>query len=392
MPNVPAKILLFSVRLLSTMGIAIILPVLPEMAASFSLSVAGIGFALVSFTLAEAAMTPVAGILSDRYGRKTVLLPALLVFAAGGALALFARTWEELIFCRMLQGLGAGPLGVLYTILAADMYDEQHLPRIMSKLTAVGSMGSIVFPLAGGFVGEWSWRMPFWGLTLAVPVALLALFVPLHRPTGARPFRTYIREAAGVIMHERTIGFFLLIFLSYCIIYGPMNACFPLLAKTKFHVSSSTIGTVITAMAMGSWLGATSLPLLHRRWGYPFRAIMFWGVAAYVLSLAAIPLIPLLWLCMPPLFLNGLAQGLTLPIINDNVAMLAPSQDRAAILAASETFVRCSQSLSPVIFTLAWTAWGLEGPYAMGAVAALVMGVTVMSLFRISAKDAMPHS
>ena len=121
MPNFSAKILLFSVRLLSTMGIAIILPVLPEIAASFSLSVAGIGFALVSFTLAEAAMTPVAGILSDRFGRKAVLLPALLVFAMGGVLGVFARTWEEFILCRILQGLGAGPLGVLYSILAADM-------------------------------------------------------------------------------------------------------------------------------------------------------------------------------------------------------------------------------------------------------------------------------
>ncbi len=382
MPNFSAKILLFSVRLLSTMGIAIILPVLPEIAASFSLSVAGIGFALVSFTLAEAAMTPVAGILSDRFGRKAVLLPALLVFAMGGVLGVFARTWEEFILCRILQGLGAGPLGVLYSILAADMYDEDHLPRIMGKLTAVGSLGSIVFPAIGGFVGEWSWRVPFWGLSLAVPVALLTLFVPLRRPAGARPFRVYIREAAGIIVHERTLGFFLLIFLSYCIIYGPMNTCFPLLAKAKFHVSSSTIGAVLTAVALGSWLGATALPLLHRRRGHSFRVIMFSGVAAYVLSLFIIPLVPFLWFCVPFLFLNGLAQGLTLPIINDNVALLAPSQDRAAILAASETFVRCSQSLSPVMFTLAWTAWGQEGPYAMGVVTALVMGLTVMGLFR----------
>lgn len=368
------------------MGIAIILPVLPEMATSFSLSVAGIGFALVSFTLAEATMTPVAGILSDRFGRKAVLLPALLVFAAGGMLGLFARSWEELILCRIVQGLGAGPLGVLYTILAADMYDEDHLPRIMGKLTAVGSLGSIVFPAVGGFVGEWSWRMPFWGLLLALPVAVLALFVPLRRPIGARPLRVYLREAAGVIVHERTIGFFLLIFLSYNIIYGPMNTCFPLLAKTRFHVSSSGIGAVITAVALGSWLGATALPLLHRRLGYSFRAIMLAGVAAYTLSLTAIPLMPVLWLCVPPLLLNGLAQGLTLPIINDNVALLAPSQDRAAILAASETFVRCSQSLSPVLFTLAWTAWGLEGPYSMGTVAALIIGLTVTALFRTPQK------
>ena len=383
MPDLKSKILLFSVRLLSTMGIAIVLPVLPDMATSFSLSITATGFALVSFTLAEASMTPVAGILSDRYGRKAVLLPALLVFALGGLLGLFAETWEELILYRVLQGLGAGPLGVLYTILAADMYDEEHLPRIMGKLTAVASLGSIVFPAVGGFVGEWSWRMPFWGLVLALPVAVLALFVPLRRPTGKQSWSAYLREAGSVIVHEKTMGFFLLIFLSYCIIYGPLNTCFPLLAKAKFAVSSSTIGMVITAIALGSWIGATALPLLHRRWSWSFRALMLWGATGYVLSLCAIPLMPELWLCALPLFVNGMAQGLTLPIINDSVALLAPSQDRAPILAASETFVRCSQSLSPIIFTLGWVTWGMEGPYAMGVVAALAIGLTVIGLFRI---------
>lgn len=386
MPNLTSKILLFSIRLLSTMGIAIILPVLPNMAESFSLSITAIGFALVSFTLAEACMTPVAGILSDRYGRKAVLLPALLVFALGGFLCLFARSWEELIACRIIQGLGAGPLGVLYTILAADMYDEKHLPGIMSKLTAVASLGSIAFPAIGGFVGEWSWRMPFWGLVLALPVALLALFVPLRQPSGHQPWGAYLREAAKVIAHEKTLGFFLLIFLSYCIIYGPLNTCFPLLARAKFAVTSSTIGMVITAIALGSWVGATLLPLLHGRLRRSFRSLMLLSTAGYVLSLCAIPLMPGLWLCALPLFLNGLCQGLTLPIINDSVALLAPSRDRAAVLAASETFVRCSQSVSPVVFTFSWVVWGKEGPYALGVVAALLIGVTAASLFHIPGK------
>ena len=385
MPDLTAKLLLFSVRLLSTMGIAIVLPVLPEMATAFSLSVTTVGFVLVSFTLAEAAMTPLAGILSDRFGRKAVLMPSLLLFALGGFLGIFARTWEELVICRILQGLGAGPLGVLYTILASDMYDEAHVPQIMGRLTAVASIGSVVFPVVGGLLGEYSWRMPFWGLVLALPVAVLALFVPLRKPTGNQSWKAYLHEAGAVIMHKRTLGFFGLIFLSYCIIYGPMNTCFPLLSKAKFAVSPSIIGAVITAIAVGSWLGAVALPRLHIRLGWSFRVLMFGGTAGYLLSLCCTPFMPQLWLCVFPLFINGVAQGITLPIINDCVVLLAPSQDRAAVLAACETFVRCSQSLSPMLFTLCWVAWGMEGPYAVGAVTALLMGGLVMWLFRTAA-------
>ena len=136
MPGTKDLTLLFSVRLLSAMGVTLILPVMPGMARAFGLTVAEAGLVVVCFTLAEATMTPIAGILSDRFGRKAILLPSLFVFAAGGILCLFAETWREVLACRIIQGIGAGPLGVLYTILAADMVDEAHLPRIMGRLTA----------------------------------------------------------------------------------------------------------------------------------------------------------------------------------------------------------------------------------------------------------------
>lgn len=130
MPGKRDLTLLFGVRLLSAMGVTLILPVMPAMARTFGLSIAEAGMVVVCFTLAEATMTPVAGVLSDRFGRMAVLLPALLVFAGGGILCLFAESWRDVLICRVIQGIGAGPLGVLYTILAADMVDEKHLPRI----------------------------------------------------------------------------------------------------------------------------------------------------------------------------------------------------------------------------------------------------------------------
>jgi len=135
------------------MGVTLILPVMPAMARTFGLSIAEAGMVVVCFTLAEATMTPVAGVLSDRFGRMAVLLPALLVFAGGGILCLFAESWRDVLICRVIQGIGAGPLGVLYTILAADMVDEKHLPRIMGRLTAVSSLGTIVYPVIGGPLG-----------------------------------------------------------------------------------------------------------------------------------------------------------------------------------------------------------------------------------------------
>lgn len=379
MPGKRDLTLLFSVRLLSAMGVTLILPVLPTMMRTFHLNAAAAGMVVVSFTLAEAAMTPVAGVLSDRFGRKAVLLPSLLVFALGGVLCLFADTWEEVLLYRIVQGLGAGPLGVLYTILAADMYDEAHLPRIMGRLTAVDSLGTIVYPILGGLLGEWSWRAPFAVFTLALPAAFLSLYVTLRGAEKGMDWGAYAKESLNILRERRSIGFFILVFLCYCVIYGPINTCYPLMAEARYHASPSRIGLVFCMVAVGSYIASASLPRLHRHW--PFRTLMIAAALFYTLPTALLALTPGLWLSVLPLLLFGMAQGLSLPIINDSVALLAPSDDRAAILAVSETFVRISQGVSPLLFTFIWMRWLWDGTYGFGAVTGLVILAVTLFLF-----------
>ena len=100
--------------------------------------------------------------------------------------------------------------------------------------------------------------------------------------------------------------------------------------------------------------------------------------ACYAVPLAFLPVVPGLWLCAVPLFVSGAAQGLSLPIVNDNVALLGTPDDRAAILAVSETFARVSQSVSPLLFSFASMAWSWGGTYAVGvSVGALIFGLAI---------------
>lgn len=383
MPGKNSVILLFGTRLLSALGIAIVLPVLPRIAHTFNLSATEVGWVLVSFTIAEALMTPVAGVLSDRFGRKIVLLPSLVVFAMGGILCAFATNLTELIVCRVVQGLGAGPLGVLYTILAADMYDDARLPRVMGLITATGSIGTVVFPIVGGLLGEVSWQMPFWTLALALPIAVLGVFVPLKPGMPHMDWKAYAGETRKIIANPKALGLFALFFLGYGIMYGPMNAYFPMMAELRYHASPSRIGFVFALVAAGSFITSDSLNRLHQGRGITFHKLMLTGAAFYFVSMILLLLrdvTPNLWWCAIPLLLNGFAQGLTIPIINDTVATLAPSDNRAAVLAVSETFVRTSQSASPVIFGLGWTFGGWPGPYVMGAATAALMAIIMIKV------------
>ncbi|MFR0875535.1 MAG: MFS transporter [Bilophila wadsworthia] len=129
---------------------------------------------------------------------------------------------------------------MLYTILAADMVDEKHLPRIMGRLTAVSSLGTIVYPVIGGLLGEWSWRAPFFVFTLALPTAVLSLMVTLEKPQGAMDWRRYWKQTGNILRERRAIGF-VLVFLCYCHLWA-INTCFPMMAEALR--TSSRIGLV----------------------------------------------------------------------------------------------------------------------------------------------------
>ena len=362
MPEKRDLALLFGVRLLSAMGVTLILPVMPAMARAFGLSIAEAGMVVVCFTLAEATMTPVAGVLSDRFGRMAVLLPALLVFAGGGILCLFAESWRDVLICRVIQGIGAGPLGVLYTILAADMVDEKHLPRIMGRLTAVSSLGTIVYPVIGGLLGEWSWRAPFFVFTLALPTAVLSLMVTLEKPQEAMDWRRYWKQTGNILRERRAIGFFVLVFLCYCAIYGPINTCFPMMAEAKYHASSSRIGLVFSFVAIGSYLAAAGLPRLHAKWSFR-TAYLGCGTLLYVAA-----------------GFSGLRSG----FVALRGASVRFRRGAGAFLthAVSETSVRVSQSISPLLFSIISMKWLWDGAYASGFAVGILILLVAFFLFK----------
>ena len=102
-------VLVLCVALMGVMGVSITLPILPKLGAVFHQDAAGVALLITCFTLPSAFMTLVAGVLADRFGRKAVLLPGLLLFACGGMGCAFSDSFENLLAWRAIQGLGVEP-------------------------------------------------------------------------------------------------------------------------------------------------------------------------------------------------------------------------------------------------------------------------------------------
>ncbi|HEY7173595.1 MAG TPA: MDR family MFS transporter, partial [Micromonosporaceae bacterium] len=144
---------------------------------------------VTAYLLASTASTPLYGKISDLYGRRPVLLFAILTFMVGSLLAGLSQNMTELIVFRGIQGLGAGGLMTLAFTIVSDVVTPRDRGRYMGLFGAVFGVASVAGPLVGGYfaqLGTSGWR---WIFYINVPLAVVAVIVinqvlrmvPFHR-------------------------------------------------------------------------------------------------------------------------------------------------------------------------------------------------------------------
>ena len=162
---------------LSTMAIVLLAPVLPQLQADYA-SVAGapylVPIVLTMPALCVAFLSPLAGILGDRFGRRRLLMAALVFYAVVGVAPVFLSNLGAIIGTRVIVGMAEALIMVLSTTLIGDYYVGPKRDRWLAAQTAVASISALLFFNVGGFLGSFGWRTPFWvyGSALLMMIAI----------------------------------------------------------------------------------------------------------------------------------------------------------------------------------------------------------------------------
>lgn len=169
----------------STLASNILLPSLPGMAKAMGVPTAALGPTLSAFFAAFALGQLVVGPLSDRFGRRAVVLPGLLVFIAGSLWCAAAGSLNELIAARVLQALGACAASVLARAIARDLFEGAALARIFSFLMVAMACAPGFSPLLGGLLDQaFGWQAPFIlvaGFGVGIGLAYLLMLGETHK-------------------------------------------------------------------------------------------------------------------------------------------------------------------------------------------------------------------
>ncbi|WP_029897062.1 MFS transporter [Desulfohalovibrio reitneri] len=377
----PRLRIIFGVTLMVVLGVSSIIPILPDMGRAFGVGPEKIGWVVAAFTIPGVFLTPFLGMLADRWGRKLVLVPSMVLFALAGSACAFAPDFSSLLVLRLLQGVGASALGVLATTMLGDFWSGRELATVMGFNAGALSVGTAAYPFIGGLLGLFGWRYPFVLPLVALPLAWVVL-TKLETVPSSRDekFLSYLRGSLREMKTRTVLGLLLSALVTFVLLYGPLVTYYPVLLSSRFEASPFIIGLIISVSSFFTALASSQLGRLSAMVGE--KRLIRVAYLLYAIAFGVTPFIGEKWWLLAPVTCFGLAQGLNIPSALTLLNTLAPGKYRGMFMAANATILRVGQSIGPLLMGGVYLLAGLEGVFLLASAMAVAMGLACFKLIR----------
>ena len=375
----PSRLLVFSVTAMALLNNSVLMSSTPEILESFGEPVSRAGLLIAAGTLTGIVAAPAIGFLADRHGRKRILVPCLLVFGTFGSLGGFSPSFEWLLTVRIIQGLGSAGLINLVVVLITDHWSGLDRARLLGQNSAVITGFLAVFPFLGGATTDlfgWRWNFAYYAMALLVgAVVARSLDDPWvgRRVSVGRQLREAVTELAipvnAVCVALGSLTFF--------VMFGVFLTLIPIHLDQVFGLGPTERGLVAAVPAVTSTVTALVVTWFRARWSVGF--LVATGLAVFGATFVAMGL-GSLWLLVAAAGIYGLAEGLTIPTLQDLVAERAPEHLRGVLMALWVGGLRVGQTAGPLVVGLAIGLWSTTSVLVVAGVAvgclALVLGAS----------------
>ena len=288
----PPLLLLGVASGLSAFGMAIIIPNLAMFGRVFEADLAQVQFLVSAYALGLAVAQPVQGVLSDRFGRRPVMLFGLLVFAAASIACALATTLDWLILGRFGQALGISVGTVVSRALVRDVCDTEQTARALSVIAAALGIAPVIAPIAGGYLGAGlGWQAVFLLSSLIGIMTMLWVYLRLPETRDQRLAHAGHETDDGTLDRVLTLlrsG----CFIGYTLAYGFVSSAFFVFLvvganvfERELGIEQKEFGLIWGPLALTYVAGAMVTNAVSRRYGFA-GALRISIVALLAISLA----------------------------------------------------------------------------------------------------------
>lgn len=371
--------LLFSIFLvvfIDLLGFSLILPLLPYYAETFGASPFVAGLLAAVYAAAQLVGAPLLGRLSDRYGRRPILLISIAGNALGFLLMAFAGSLWMLFAARLLAGLTGGNISVAQAYIS-DVTDEKNRARGLGLIGAAFGLGFIIGPAVGGFLSQWGYTLPsllaagFSAINFGLVLFWLPESLPVERrgrSNAARPPMTASallsalrRPGTGPLLHTR---FF------FAMAFSIFQSTFSLYTQYHLNLDAQKTGYILGYVGL---LSVITQAAIVGRLTARFRdgsliltsvIVMAFGLLGWALA----PNVPFLLVMLAPLSVAG---GVLNTVINSAITKTVPRQEIGGMLGISSSLEAFTRVIAPTLGAFLLQEIDASAP---GIVAAVILG------------------
>jgi MFS family permease len=341
-----ALVPIYGVTLIDVLGTMIMVPLLPYLAQRFGANGVTVGAVLTTSAVAGTLAAPFWGGVSDKLGRKRVVLIAQTVSLAGYILLALAHSLAFIFVARAIAGLGSGGLGVTQSYIA-DVTAERDRDRAYALFGAVFGLGIVLGPVLGGSLIRYGFAVPFAAAALIelITIALTLRFLPTTpaRARGASSLRKATTVVAGdARVRSVVVRHFLFIFsVTY------FFTVFSLYLKRELAVGPDVSSWLLAgAGAVGGLSLLLAVGPLGKRFGDV--AVSQTGLVLLTLAYAALAYTRVLWGFGAALACWAIGAASVEPTLTALLSRRAPPEERGAIMGFNDAASNLALIVAPV--------------------------------------------
>ena len=374
---------LFSVILvvfIDLLGFSLILPLLPYYTASFGANAFVTGLLVSSYAAMQFLGAPILGRLSDRYGRRPVLLISIAGTFVGFLLLGFARTLWMLFASRIIDGLTGGNLSVAQAYIS-DVTEAKDRAKGLGLVGAAFGLGFIIGPVSGGLLSQWGYAVPaFAAAGLAFLNLLLVYFwlpeslTPEKRATMPERQPSITLGALFVALRRPFTGSLLITRFFFGLAFAIFQTIFALYALERFHLTAVQTGYVLTYVGV---ISVITQGYLVGRITRRVREDILIGICVIVMALgllgwALAPSVLILLVIMAP---TAVAGGLLNTILTSTLTKAVEPQEVGGIIGLSTSIESLTRVIAPILGGYLLASFGAWAPGLFGAI--ILAGLSV---------------
>lgn len=329
-----------AVPFIMVLGNSMLIPVLPQMQQKLGITQFQTSLVISLFSIPAGLTIPFAGFLSDRLGRKAIIVPSLIIYGIGGLIAgaaavFFDKAFWLIIAGRVVQGIGAAGTAPVAMALVGDIFTTKERSKALGYIEASNGLGKVVSPILGSLIALVAWFATFFLFpVLTIPIALGVWFL-VKEPKAKRnqqSIREYLKSIKSIFKNKAAclISAFFAGSLSLMILFGILFFLSDYL-ETSLKLFGVKKGFVLAIPVLVMSTTSFTTGTFIKKQVSLMKKLVIIGLGIITLTLGILPFLRNPWFFVGVMSATGIGVGLILPCLNTLITSATSIQERGMV-------------------------------------------------------------